>query len=307
MSSVTDMTKGVYRRVYAGFILGRRINAISIGAEAWFWRMHAVADDFGNLSADPVDVRALTQGRRDVTLDQIAGWIAECVAVGLMQQYEAKGQQFLHIDGFELMQLPPRNGKRLQKVPRHPSEVHLGSNGCKSVKEGAKGASHSHSHSHHQHQEGAAAPRGGGEGAGGGEGHQNGRQPAQAAAAAEPTESQRRLARTLQQEPWSLRQRKANEIAATYPEPVIAAAKRLATGRGIKNPGGCLIAKLESGEAAEEAAGRRGHEIPPEQRHALAKAFREAEPTARMWADEQVLQSRMFAEWLAKQATGGAA
>lgn len=102
---------------------------------------------------------------------------------------------------------------------------------------------------------GAAAPRGGGEvPPGDRESHQSGQQPARAAAAAEPTESQQRLARTLQQEPWTLRQRKAAELAATYPEAEIAAAMRLARGPGIKNPGGCLIAKLESGEAAEEAS-----------------------------------------------------
>ena len=69
--AVTDLTRGVYRRLYSGFIKGQRINKLSLQAEAWFWRVFAVADDFGNCEAEPELLRASTAGRRKVTAKQV--------------------------------------------------------------------------------------------------------------------------------------------------------------------------------------------------------------------------------------------
>lgn len=115
---VTDLTRGVYRRLYAGFIKGQRINKISLQAEAWFWRVFAVADDFGNVDADPELLRDATKGRRKVTVKQVEKWLNEMASVGLISFYQTKSDRYLHILRFEETQPAGKNGKRLKRVPR---------------------------------------------------------------------------------------------------------------------------------------------------------------------------------------------
>lgn len=115
--SVTDMTRGVYRRLYAGFTKGQRINKLSLQAEAWFWRVLATVDDFGNADADPDLCHAVTAGRRKVTPKQVSDWLREMRDVGLIEFYTAKGEPFLHVIGFEAGQPAGKNGKRLKKFP----------------------------------------------------------------------------------------------------------------------------------------------------------------------------------------------
>ena len=64
LTGPVDLTRGSYRRVYAGFIAGKRICKLSMLAEAFFWRLHAVADDFGNCVGDPALLAQQTAGRR---------------------------------------------------------------------------------------------------------------------------------------------------------------------------------------------------------------------------------------------------
>lgn len=122
--AVTDLTRGVYRRIYSGFITGQRINKLSLSAEAWFWRVMATADDFGNAPADPDLCRAATAGRRSVTSKQIAAWLKEMKTVGLITLYKAKGEWFLHVTGFEDSQPAGKNGKRIKRYP-HEGESGL--------------------------------------------------------------------------------------------------------------------------------------------------------------------------------------
>ena len=122
------LTSGVYRRIYAGYLRGERINSISVEAEAWFWRINAIADDYGNLEADrnvlwamTVGKRAVTVGKRAVTVDHVHGWVKECLRVGLIWKYADKSNEYYHVDGFEWRQPMGRNGKRYQKFPMHPA------------------------------------------------------------------------------------------------------------------------------------------------------------------------------------------
>lgn len=117
--SVTDLTKGVYRRIYGGFIKGQRINQISLQAEAWFWRIMASADDFGNADADPGLCFAATVGkRRGVTQKDVAKWLVELGESRLIQIYaDESGDKYLHIVGFEEMQPAGKNGKRIKRFP----------------------------------------------------------------------------------------------------------------------------------------------------------------------------------------------
>lgn len=114
---VTDLTKGIYRRLYGGFVKGQRINKLSLNAEAWFWRILATVDDFGNAEADPELCRSATAGRRNVTTAQVSKWLKEMRQVGLIEIYKVKGEWFLHVTGFEESQPAGKNGKRIMRVP----------------------------------------------------------------------------------------------------------------------------------------------------------------------------------------------
>lgn len=140
--AVTDLTRGVYRRLYAGFIKGQRINKLSLQAEAWFWRVFAVADDFGNCEAEPELLKDATKGRRKVTTKQIERWLNEMEAVGLVSFYFNKAERYLHIYKFEQTQPAGKNGKRLKRFPL-PGE----SDGIQMNPE-LSSASHSDPHSH---------------------------------------------------------------------------------------------------------------------------------------------------------------
>lgn len=115
---VTDLTRGVYRRLYAGFIKGQRINKLSLQAEAWFWRVLTTVDDFGNGEADPELCRAATVGRRtNVTKAQIGKWLDEMEAVKLISFYSVKGEKYLNVLKFESWQPAGKNGRRIKRFP----------------------------------------------------------------------------------------------------------------------------------------------------------------------------------------------
>lgn len=143
--SVTDLTKGVYRRLYSGFVKGQRINKLSLQAEAWFWRVMATVDDFGNTDAEPGLLLATTVGRRvGITLPQVTKWLEEMRESGLIQVYaDESGDKYLHINGFEELQPAGKNGKRVCRFPR-PGESRLIQNNPDFLNSSL--ASHSHSH-----------------------------------------------------------------------------------------------------------------------------------------------------------------
>lgn len=154
---VTDLTRGIYRRLYAGFIKGRRINQLSLSAEAWFWRVMASADDFGNADADPGLCYAATVGRRiGITLEDVTEWLVELGESGLIQFYASEsGDKYLHIVGFEELQPAGKNGKRICRFPR-PDE----SGGILIDPDflNSSLASHSHSHSDNDQQRAKRTP-----------------------------------------------------------------------------------------------------------------------------------------------------
>jgi len=117
---VVDMTSGVYRRVYAGYITGHRINGLSLEAEAWFWRLNAVADDYGNMRAEPSLLVAETVGLRQIKTEKVLGLVDEIVSAGLAYRYSVGRDQYLHIVGFEERQPCGRNGRRFKRHPMHP-------------------------------------------------------------------------------------------------------------------------------------------------------------------------------------------
>jgi|SRR5882724_3996370 len=142
---ITDLTKGIYRRMYAGFIKGHRINNLSLEAEAWFWRINASADDFGNADAEPGLCFAATVGRRkEITVEMVSSWLDEMRESGLIQMYaDESGDKYLHIVDFEELQPSGKNGRKVRKFPAWESRGIQG-------KPDVDLASHSHTDTHTQ-------------------------------------------------------------------------------------------------------------------------------------------------------------
>lgn len=113
---------GRYRKLYAiGVIEGRRINAVSMEAECWLWRLQLIADDYGNLPADVDIIRGRAAPKRKITPGKIRKLNAELVASGLIVGYESEGEGYYHCAEFERMQTSP-NGRMVQRYPEyHPS------------------------------------------------------------------------------------------------------------------------------------------------------------------------------------------
>lgn len=123
---VTDLTRGIYRRIYSGFPMGKRINEVSIEAEAWFWRFHTMVDDFGSAPADPDSLFRGTAGRRQkVTCENVISWFNECWSTGLLSVYEIDGERFFHIVKFEELQPAGKNGRRVQRYPFYQKQYEI--------------------------------------------------------------------------------------------------------------------------------------------------------------------------------------
>ena len=156
---ITDLTKGIYRRIYGGFVGGKRINSVSIGAEAWFWRLHAIADDFGNMGPGLKLIRSSAAPIRNVTAKQVEGWMMELEHANLIQKYTADGDDYWSIVGFCDFQPAGKNGRRIQRFPLNGESGGIRVNpGESSSIQSPHSYSHSHTHSHqHQHSDQCAA------------------------------------------------------------------------------------------------------------------------------------------------------
>lgn len=117
MAARYDLVRGTYRRQYSGFLRGRRICSVTIGAEAWFWRLHALADDWGRFEADPALLARDASGRREITQIQSEEWIAELIGANLVMAYYVRNTRHLAIIEFTSMQPAPKSGNRICRVP----------------------------------------------------------------------------------------------------------------------------------------------------------------------------------------------
>lgn len=137
----TDLTRGIYRRLYGGMRTGRRINAVSVDAALLFWHLHTVADDFGNLIGDADLVRTEAAPRRREWDDaKIEAMLTELASTTppLIYIYQHNGGRYINIADFEANQPAGKNGKRIQRFPPfgvNPGEskiiqVNPGESGC---------------------------------------------------------------------------------------------------------------------------------------------------------------------------------
>ena len=98
---ITDLTRGEYRKIYAGWIRGKRINSVSYEAEPTFVRVNLIADSFGNFPADMDLLRALAFVRRRNLKDEtIEAHLQELADNDLIIFYEVNGDRYGHIIGF---------------------------------------------------------------------------------------------------------------------------------------------------------------------------------------------------------------
>lgn len=124
VNTTIDLTRGVYRRMYSGFVMGRRINAVSVDAECLFWRLNAIADDFGNFNSGGLYVRNHAAPLRRWSVAKIDALVVELAAAGLIDTYEVGQDHYASIRDFMELQPAGRNGRRVQRYPRNPRIPH---------------------------------------------------------------------------------------------------------------------------------------------------------------------------------------
>ncbi|REK40917.1 MAG: hypothetical protein DWQ20_00895 [Actinobacteria bacterium] len=108
---------GRWRRIYAtGVIQGRRINAVSWQAEAWFWRLTLIADDYGVVPNDPDVLVGTAAPKKKPTRGQIRKWTAELEQAELLTTYAVDGEDYMQLFGFDRFQRPA-NGRMVHRYP----------------------------------------------------------------------------------------------------------------------------------------------------------------------------------------------
>lgn len=120
-SKTHDMRRRIYRRIYSAALTDKRINQLTELAELCLSRLHLVADDYGNLPGDvALLLPLLYPRRREVTADQLDERLGELLAGGFIERYEAEGDDWIHIHGWQDAQPAGKNGRRVQKYPMRP-------------------------------------------------------------------------------------------------------------------------------------------------------------------------------------------
>jgi hypothetical protein len=104
------------RIIRDGFVDSEAVNSLSEGAENFYHRLLLVADDAGRLDARPDILRArlfpLKSGLRN---SSVAAWKNECIASGLITQYESNAKPYLQVTRWQ------RCGKALNSKCPNPS------------------------------------------------------------------------------------------------------------------------------------------------------------------------------------------
>lgn len=121
-----ELLMGRYRRLYESFIFGKRINAVSWPAEAFYWRCYSIADDYGNFPVEPFILMAKAGGLRRMTAEECTGYIKEMESKGLIRLYlVGEDDWYGHLLSFTKTQPPtgpPRGGQlgRKRGYPESP-------------------------------------------------------------------------------------------------------------------------------------------------------------------------------------------
>jgi hypothetical protein len=110
-----------YQAVYKSIVDSRRINAVSDGAEALYFRLLCVSDDFGRFHGSAFRVAAGALAARfeanSVTVEQVEERLRELERVGAVERYEVEGERFLAIVGYSD---PIAADRRVARFPTPP-------------------------------------------------------------------------------------------------------------------------------------------------------------------------------------------
>lgn len=104
------------RILRAEALTSRRLGAVSAEAEALYYRLLLVADDYGRYWAEPALVQAATYPRGE---RQVAEALEELFAVGLLVRYEVDGEPYLAFARW----LQRADRRSSSKFPDPPREV----------------------------------------------------------------------------------------------------------------------------------------------------------------------------------------
>lgn len=89
------------RLIREGWIESAAIDALSVHAERFFLRLCLKADDYGRYHANEQLLKSnLFPLKEDVRNTDIARWLAECEAAGLVRSFSAQSKRFLEIPKF---------------------------------------------------------------------------------------------------------------------------------------------------------------------------------------------------------------
>ena len=75
-------------------------------AEAFFWRLYVIADDYGNFEVEPKTLVAKAGGLRKLKQVDIQAWIKEMEVAGLIKLYQNGKKSYGHFLSFSEFQVP---------------------------------------------------------------------------------------------------------------------------------------------------------------------------------------------------------
>lgn len=87
-------------RVLRDWTTSEAVNQLSFEAEVFFTRLIMKADDHGNYTANPKLLNAALFPLKDLTAKEVEGFLAQCVACGVLSIYQVDGKQYVNIPNF---------------------------------------------------------------------------------------------------------------------------------------------------------------------------------------------------------------
>ena len=89
------------RYIRDGYLTSERVDALSLDAERFYFRLLLVVDDFGRYLANAAILRSMCFPLKgDISTGQISAWMNECAKAGLIVVYSADGKKYLAIERF---------------------------------------------------------------------------------------------------------------------------------------------------------------------------------------------------------------
>lgn len=89
------------RYIRDGYLTSERVDALSLDAERFYFRLLLVVDDFGRYLANAAILRSMCFPLKgDISTADVTAWLSECIKAGLVKSYAVDGKKYLAIDRF---------------------------------------------------------------------------------------------------------------------------------------------------------------------------------------------------------------